>query len=396
MTVRVFVGTSPGSDDVPAERVLEYSLKKNSSLPVEVTFMRKESEGFFSGFDDSQWFTPFSAFRWCIPELCDFEGRAIYMDVDQVNFRDIAELWNMDLGDAAFACKPGGRTCVMVMDCAKMKEIVDPVSVIRQRADYSTYAFQKFTKYATTYDTRWNCLDGEDLNPFDIYHLHFTHMPTQPWSPSWAPAVHAKHDIPFNTKEHPRKDLTELWWRFLQEANKNTLSTLASPEYRSTLIKEHATTKWGVAAASMIDRIIPILDKYSVTETIDYGAGQCGFRKSLETKGKGITVIEYDPGVPALAIPPNPSDFLVCIDVLEHVEPDLLGNVFEHMQSLVKKNGFLSISTIPAQRILNDGRNAHLIVQEPQWWIDTVAHYFNIEDTRIIKNHSVELEISRK
>ena len=43
------------------------------------------------------WATPFSVFRWAIPHVCNFEGKAIYMDVDMIARDDIAKLWNQQI-----------------------------------------------------------------------------------------------------------------------------------------------------------------------------------------------------------------------------------------------------------------------------------------------------------
>ena len=102
--IRVFAGTGTGTDDYEAEIRLEHSQKKNSSEEVEVIFMRndKDPDNFFGNFNQKGWFTPFTGLRWAISEYCNFEGRAIYMDTDQVNFRDISELYNMDLHGKPF------------------------------------------------------------------------------------------------------------------------------------------------------------------------------------------------------------------------------------------------------------------------------------------------------
>ena len=58
-------------------------------------------------------------------------------------------------------------------------------------------------------DSRWNCHDGDNLPLKDIWHLHYTNMATQPWRPEWY--IGPK-------KNHPRKDLVELFWHTLVKA----------------------------------------------------------------------------------------------------------------------------------------------------------------------------------
>ena len=157
--IKIFVGTSPNGEDDVAEKTLKYSLEKHSSEPLEVIFMRNKENGFMGKFDSSRWATPFTNLRWSIPEYCSFTGRAIYMDVDQLNLRDISELYSIDLRGKAFASR-GNRLCVMVMDCEKMEPILAPVSVIKKRSNYGNDNYRNFLRMAADMDPRWNCLDG--------------------------------------------------------------------------------------------------------------------------------------------------------------------------------------------------------------------------------------------
>jgi cyclopropane fatty-acyl-phospholipid synthase-like methyltransferase len=76
----------------------------------------------------------------------------------------------------------------------------------------------------------------------------------------------------------------------------------------------------------------------------------------------------YDPGIPDRAALPEPADFVVSTDVLEHVEPEKLDGVLKHIRELTKRQAYLNIHTGPANAKLPDGRNAHLIQQPAEWW----------------------------
>jgi hypothetical protein len=220
--LKIFIGTSPNQDDELAEKVLEYSLRKHSSEPLEIIFMRNNSDpsNFFGGFDDSTWWTPFSHLRWFIPEYCDFKGRALYMDVDQINFKDITELFHMDLKGKAVALREGdSRSCVMLLDCEKLKGRIESSANVKKNPLTShPYFVNDILKDCTYYDKRWNCLDGEDRRSSDIWHLHFTEMTTQPWSPKWAHNTWQKKGKVFKKSTHPRGDLVYIWNYFLKEA----------------------------------------------------------------------------------------------------------------------------------------------------------------------------------
>lgn len=219
--VKLFIGTSSNGEDRDTEAVYEYTLRKNSSLPIDIVWMRQNGDrnSFWSGFDTSQWPTPFSGFRWAIPEYCLFKGRAIYTDVDMINFKDIASLWNTDLEGKPMAARKGSRFgghefCVTVFDCAEYKKTIGPMFVNRQRdmAEFHRRCIGMFSgrdEFVTELDPRWNCLDGEGREIEDIWQLHWTSMPTQPWKPKWFTGQPSKH---------PRKDLVDLFWSTLDMA----------------------------------------------------------------------------------------------------------------------------------------------------------------------------------
>jgi len=206
--IRIFIGTSPNGEDSVAEKTLEYSLLKHSSEPLDIVFMRNREDGFLGEFNSSGWATPFTNLRWTIPEYCNFEGRAIYMDVDQLNLRDISILYNMDLQGSAIGSR-SNRLCVMVIDCEKLGNLLAPVEKIRKTPKYGSQIYRSMLLHSQNFDPRWNCLDGEGRAIDDIWHLHFTKMPTQPWKPAWYKGTH---------QEHARPDLVELWEQYRDEA----------------------------------------------------------------------------------------------------------------------------------------------------------------------------------
>lgn len=202
--IKVFVGTSQlGMGDEIAEKTLEYSLKKHSSLPLECIFMRNDNDpdNPFSGFNCKSWATPFSGLRWAIPEVCNFKGRAIYMDVDQLSVHDIAELWDIDMQGKQVA-QISGRSCVMLLDCEKLKSICVPIADLKKDSKSHMLMYRRMRESnILKIDPRWNNLDGRGAKgPEDIYHLHFTHMASQPWKPKWFKGKPNRHVNPWCVK----------------------------------------------------------------------------------------------------------------------------------------------------------------------------------------------------
>jgi hypothetical protein len=90
-------------------------------------------------------------------------------------------------------------------------------------------------------------------------------------------------------------------------------------------------------------------------------------------------VYSYDPCVKAISNTPKPRDFVTCTDVLEHVEPEFVDAVLDDLRRVTRKAGFYVVSTVPAIKILPDGRNAHLVVEEPEWWLKKILERFKVD-----------------
>lgn len=111
---------------------------------------------------------------------------------------------------------------------------------------------------------------------------------------------------------------------------------------------------------------------------IDYGCGKGSLREKLR-RISPLQVTNYDPAILEFAEMPVPADLVICTDVMEHVEPEQLHNVLEHIASLARTAVFMNIACREAKKTLADGRNAHLIVRQPYFWLDTLREYFDIE-----------------
>jgi len=124
---------------------------------------------------------------------------------------------------------------------------------------------------------------------------------------------------------------------------------------------------------------------------VDYGSGKGKLKRALDELKLGLEIQNYDPCVPGDDTLPSQADLVVCFDVLEHVEPDLLENVLAHIRDLARKCVMLSISNIPSSRTLGDGRNAHLIIEDDPWWQARLARFFHIIKSQNIKDGNGEL-----
>lgn len=119
----------------------------------------------------------------------------------------------------------------------------------------------------------------------------------------------------------------------------------------------------------------PLLEKLiiqnKILSVLDYGCGKGTLKPILERHFPWIPVQNYDPVT--FPITPVGAELTVCTDVLEHIEPENLENVLNHLKDLTQKIAFFSICCRPAQKNLPDGRNAHLIVRPPSWWKEKLS-----------------------
>jgi 2-polyprenyl-3-methyl-5-hydroxy-6-metoxy-1,4-benzoquinol methylase/uncharacterized Rossmann fold enzyme len=166
---------------------------------------------------------------------------------------------------------------------------------------------------------------------------------------------------------------------------------LISAEYRDLNARLHVDNlAYGIGGGRFADRVIKLVASLKTTDNLtpsvlDYGCG-----KSYLAKALPFPIWEYDPAIAGKSESPRPADLVVCTDVLEHVEPDKLKYVLRDLMRCVKQIGFFVIHTGPAQKVLADGRNAHLIQQDAQWWGNKLLPFFSLG--KIIKAGS-ELHI---
>ena len=128
--------------------------------------------------------------------------------------------------------------------------------------------------------------------------------------------------------------------------------------------------------------------QYRCETALDYGSSNhrdC-LKRHFHRKYPGeLLFYEYDPAVESKSGSTTTlQDIIVCTDVLEHIEPELLDNVLQHIRDCMLKCGYFVISTIAAVSILEDGRNAHLIIEDKEWWkANSREVYFSVESIAV-------------
>lgn len=159
------------------------------------------------------------------------------------------------------------------------------------------------------------------------------------------------------------------------------MAQLITDEYRAQQQHLHETTAYGTMGEQYGPLISQIINRLEVSHLLDYGSGS---KMSLANGLKGkvahkLTYQAYDPGVPELAGEPVPAQMVACVDVLEHIEPECLDNVLDHIASLTEVVAFMSVHMGPALKVLPDGRNAHLIQEPVEWWLPKIMSRFDLQ-----------------
>jgi hypothetical protein len=150
---------------------------------------------------------------------------------------------------------------------------------------------------------------------------------------------------------------------------------LISEAYRELNRKMHEEHRsYGISAGHFRVLVEKIMKDEGHKSLLDYGCGKGILKDECPT----LPISEYDPAIPGKDVMPDPAELVVCIDVLEHIEPEHLNAVLRHMQGLCQRKILFSISLAPAKKTLADGRNPHLSLHDEVWWRRKMRRHFKI------------------
>jgi len=208
--VKIFIGS--GEQSLLERKVLIYSLRKHTDRELDISVFNGthnaiEKEGQAPVLAPlplplkyrNQ--TEFSLYRYLIPELCSYQGRAIYLDSDTVCLADIGNLFDLSISECDFLAKreyaeqdgePMWGLSVMLIDCERTRF---PLTEIFSEIDQGLYSYTEFSQMGKKFQTRraykigeldpsWNSFDRPDA---DTKLIHYTNLSTQPWKYSGHP-----------------------------------------------------------------------------------------------------------------------------------------------------------------------------------------------------------------
>jgi hypothetical protein len=171
-----------------------------------------------------------------------------------------------------------------------------------------------------------------------------------------------------------------------KDANKKSVVALILPPtiskpYQHMLTKYHEKcAEYGAHGHEQASLVQKLAISTSACSVLDYGCGKGTLAPKLS-----MPIWEYDPAIPGKTDGPRPADLVLCLDVLQSVEPDYLEEVLVDLARCVKKVGFFTITQHLSSLTLPDGRNANLILKSEDWWRGKLAAHFVLVERSIIK-----------
>jgi hypothetical protein len=239
-TVRIFIGSGEASR--LERKTLIHSIRKHTRRPLDL-YVFNGTHNAIERNDEPprpapmslrvkyRNVTEFSLYRFLIPAVCGFAGRAIFLDSDTICLADIGELFDTPLDGYDFLAKRdaygGGHAwglSVMLIDCGRARFDLEAIMDEVDRGEYTLEDFARMADrfqarrpYAIgTIDPRWNEFDRYDSGTKLI---HYTNLETQPWK----------------YRGHP---CGELWFRYFREAR--AVGAIGEEDVTLTLLRAYA------------------------------------------------------------------------------------------------------------------------------------------------------------
>lgn len=176
---------------------------------------------------------------------------------------------------------------------------------------------------------------------------------------------------------------------------------MISEQYKKFLTDLHSKNRFTEKNYWYLDFKNFISNESLPTSLIDFGCSHGALIQKIKQDFPKIQTVDgYDPGVIEFQNKPNRKyDMLVSTDVIEHIEPEFLDETLRYIDSLYTKTAWIIIACYPAKKSLPDGRNAHLIIEPPSWWIEKIQSVIpssKITDQQILIQNPDSDTIDRK
>lgn len=143
---------------------------------------------------------------------------------------------------------------------------------------------------------------------------------------------------------------------------------------------------YGKASLLFAPMVSELVNGNEVTRLLDYGSGLGEVPRHLELNHK-LDVQFYDPAISEFAEAPDPSEMVICLDVLDVVEATAVDSVLDDLKRLTQKMAFFSINTQEAGQG-EESVNGRAF-KPVEWWLPKLMarfelHYFSRIDNGFV------------
>jgi len=142
------------------------------------------------------------------------------------------------------------------------------------------------------------------------------------------------------------------------------------------LMHENEKRYRGGLLPDVVEEIAKMMHYHEAVTLLDYGSGKGRQYEELQQHHAwgGSQPTCYDPAYPPFSQKPTGQfDGVICTDVAEHIPTDKIYSFLKVVISYARKFVVFCIFTGLAGKTLPDGRNAHLTVRPPEWWIKAIC-----------------------
>lgn len=124
------------------------------------------------------------------------------------------------------------------------------------------------------------------------------------------------------------------------------------------------------------EAIAQLVEKHQAQSLLDFGSGKALQYDELHLHDRwgGLKPTCYDPGVEALSKKPEGQfDGVINTDVAEHIPESAVDSFLAEVIGHARKFAFFCIFTGRSRKFLPDGRNCHVTVRPPEWWLERIC-----------------------
>lgn len=153
------------------------------------------------------------------------------------------------------------------------------------------------------------------------------------------------------------------------------MNDLISDRHRDLYRRHYDTRVVESRPSAWLPRIEALADRHGLRTVVDYG---CGAARGVSRFSR-LAVTDYDPAVPGCEWVPAPADLVVSVHALEHVEPESVDAVIDHMRGLALRALLVVVSCEASTKTLPDGSPWHSFVRPWDYWLGRLSDLTPIE-----------------